>query len=139
MNDKRSYSELCKIQSYEERFNYLKMDGVVGEPTFGSERYLNQQFYTSEEWRTVRDKIIIRDNGCDMGCTDHTIFGRIIVHHINPITSYDLINHTKKLTDPENLICVCHQTHEGIHYGDINLLQPEIVERHRNDTCPWRK
>lgn len=137
----KSYSELIKLQTFEERLQYLNFDGVVGEDTFGHDRYLNQRFYSSEEWRSIRRRIVARDNGCDLGSLDHEINDKqlIIVHHINPITKYDIINRTKYLTDPENLITTTFTTHNIIHYGNAELLQTTPIERYPNDTCPWKK
>lgn len=136
----RTYSELSKLKTFEERFEYLRLDGVVGEETFGFDRYLNQKFYQNDpEWKRSRRTVILRDLGCDLGIEDREIHGRIIVHHMNPISQYDLINRTKYLLDPEYLICTLDSTHNAIHYGDEQLLMKGPVERTRNDTCPWRK
>lgn len=140
MNHIRTYSELSKLSTFEERYEYLKLDGIVGEETFGFDRYLNQKFYQNDiEWKRVRDFVIMRDLGCDLGIEGREIHGKIIVHHMNPITKYDLINRTKFLLDPEYLICTLKSTHDAIHYGDENLLMKGPVERTKNDTCPWRK
>ena len=136
----RTYSELSKLNTFEERYEYLRLDGVVGEETFGFDRYLNQQFYQNDiEWKQVRREVILRDLGCDLGIEGRDIHGKIIVHHMNPITKYDLINRTEYLLDPEYLICTLKSTHDAIHYGDEQLLMKGPVERTRNDTCPWRK
>ena len=136
----RTYSELSKLKTFEERYEYLKLDGTVGEETFGFDRYLNQKFYQNDiEWKASRRKVIMRDLGCDLGIEGREIRGKIIVHHMNPITKYDLINRTKYLLDPEYLISTIDNTHNAIHYGDENLLMKGPVERTRNDTCPWRK
>lgn len=136
----RTYSDLCKLKTFEERFNYLRLDGVVGAETFGFDRYLNQQFYQNDPaWKSVRRKVIMRDLGCDLGIEDREIHGRIIVHHMNPIDANDLINRTEFLLDPEYLICTLDSTHRAIHYGDENLLMKGPVQRTKNDTCPWRK
>ena len=135
----KSYSELIKIPTYKERFEYLRLNGIVGKDTFGYDRYLNQAFYNSPEWRRFRRDIIIRDNGCDLACEGYEIRGKIILHHINPITQDDLISRRRDvLFDPENIICVTHNTHNAIHYGDANLLIIGPVERTANDTCPWK-
>ena len=134
----KSYSELIRIPTYKERFEYLKLNGIVGKDTFGYDRYLNQAFYNSPEWRRFRRDIIIRDNGCDLACEGYEIRGKIILHHINPLTQDDLINRREVLFDPENIICVTHNTHNAIHYGDANLLITGPIERTANDTCPWR-
>lgn len=135
----KTYSELSKLNTFKERFDYLKLNGVVGEETFGIERYLNQKFYTSEEWKRFRRDIIIRDNGCDMGLDDgwHEIPGRIIIHHLNPITSKDIRNgDVKVLLNPENVVCVSETTHNAIHYGVQEALDI-FVERSPGDTTPW--
>lgn len=135
----KTYSELITIPTFEERFRYLKMQGVVGEETFGYDRYLNQLFYTSPEWRRVRRDVIVRDNGCDLGIWDREIQGLITVHHINPITIDDIRNRSEFLLNPDYLICVSDLTHKAIHYGDERLLIAAPVERRPNDTCPWRR
>lgn len=136
----RSYSELSKLETFEERYEYLRLDGAVGEETFGFDRYLNQRFYQNDpEWKRSRRIVILRDLGCDLGIEGRDIHGKIIVHHMNPITKDDLINRTKFLLDPEYLICTLDSTHNAIHYGDEQLLMKGPVERTRNDTCPWRK
>lgn len=135
----RSYYELIQLETYEERFEYLKLSGIIGEETFGSRRNLNQILYQTDRWKDeTRPKIIIRDNGCDLGIPGKQIFGRVIVHHINPITIDDILNDDPKVFDPRNLITVAHMTHEAIHYGDEKLLMKDLVERHVNDTCPWK-
>lgn len=139
MTNTKSYSELIKLETFEERFEYLKLNGRVGESTFGYDRYLNQLFYTTAEWKAARNLVIIRDNGCDLGIDDRIIGGRIFIHHINPITKEDILNRHPKLFDPENLICVSKLTHDAIHYGDENLLIKAPIERSKNDTCPWRR
>lgn len=135
----RTYSELMKFDNFIDRYNYLKMGGKVGEETFGFDRYLNQQFYKSKEWLRLRDEIIIRDNACDLGIPDREIPSRIIIHHMNPITKNDIINQTEFLLNPEYMICVTKRTHDAIHYGDESLLFTGLVERTKNDTCPWRR
>ena len=135
----KTYSELSKLHTFEERFKYLSLSGIVGSETFGYHRWLNQVFYRSSEWKKVRDEIILRDNGCDLGIEGHEVFGRIIIHHINPISRRDIENRSYILLDPENLICTTHTTHNAIHYGDDELLITAPIERVRNDTCPWRK
>ena len=134
----RRYSELSTLITFEERFEYLKLDGIVGEETFGFDRYFNQRFYRSQRWKSVRDHVIIRDNGCDLGIEGFEIHGRIIIHHMNPITIEDILNESPCLFDPEFLICVTHNTHNAIHYSDEKLLVTWPVERRPNDTCPWR-
>lgn len=133
----RTYSELCKIDSYKDRFDYLKLDGAVGVATFGSKRYLNQKFYISEEWKRVRDYVITRDLGCDMGVEGFDILGTIHIHHMNPIVSEDLIEKNPDILNPDYLITVSVSTHRAIHYGSADLLVLAPVERTPNDTCPW--
>lgn len=134
----KSYSELIRIPSFEERFRYLKINGIVGEETFGCDRYLNQIFYKSEEWKRIRRRVIIRDNGCDLAWEEYEIKGIIIIHHINPITKEDILDRSSKLFDLENLICTSVNTHKAIHYGNEEMLPKKIVERTMNDTCPWK-
>lgn len=134
----KTYSELCEIKSFEERFEYLKLNGIVGTDTFGFNRYLNQILYRSSEWKKIRNKIIIRDNGCDLGVEGYDISGRILIHHINPITIEDVRNRNSIIFDLNNLITVSHNTHNAIHYGDKDLLITGPVERKLNDTCPWK-
>lgn len=139
MTNTKRYSELSTIPTYEERFKYLQLKGAVGDDTFGYDRYLNQILYNSPEWKRLRNQIIIRDNGRDLGCEGYEIYGRILIHHMNPITVEDIVSRDPIVFDPENLICVSHNTHNAIHYGDENLLIMAPVERTKNDTCPWRK
>lgn len=134
----KTYSELIMLPTFEERFEYLKLNGRVGEDTFGYDRYLNQIFYTTKEWRDFRDRIIFRDNGCDLGMPDRQIFGRIYIHHIVPLTKEDLLNRNDCLLNPENVICVSYDTHNAIHYGDATKLPSDPIIRTKNDTCPWR-
>ena len=134
----RTYSELITLPTFEERFEYLKLAGKVGAETFGFDRVFNQQFYTSLEWKRIRDHIIVRDNGCDLGIADRIIYGKIFIHHINPILLRDIRDRTEILLNPEYLICTSFPTHNAIHYGDENLLVRAPIERTRNDTCPWR-
>lgn len=138
MTNIKRYSELSTIPTYEERFQYLQLKGAVGNDTFGYDRYLNQILYNSSEWKRLRNQIIIRDNGRDLGCEGYEIYGRILIHHMNPITVEDIVSRNPIVFDPENLICVSHNTHNAIHYGDKNLLIMVPVERTKNDTCPWR-
>lgn len=135
----RTYSELIKLPTFEERFQYLKLDGDVGVETFGFDRYLNQAFYSSDEWKSIRNQVIIRDNGCDLGIEGREIYKRIIIHHMNPITKEDLLYRTEYLLNPEYMICTMKNTHDAIHYGDENLLFKDPIERKPNDTCPWRR
>lgn len=134
----RTYSELSKLQTFEERYAYLKLSGAVGKDTFGYDRYLNQIFYRSQEWKSIRDKVIIRDEGCDLGVEGYEIHGRIYIHHMNPIMLKDIENRTEFLLDPEYLITTTHSTHNAIHYGDESLLPLIPKERSANDTCPWK-
>lgn len=135
----KTYSELIKLPTFIDRYRYLRLDGRVGKDTFGFDRYMNQVFYRSQRWKTVRDHVIIRDNGCDLGIEGHDIHGRILIHHMNPISMEDIENESEFLLDPEFLISTIHNTHNAIHYGDESLLITTPVERHKNDTCPWRK
>lgn len=135
----KSYSELIRIPTFEERFKYLQLSGSVGKETFGFDRYLNQNFYRSVEWKRIRDEVIVRDNGCDLGIADRPIAGKILIHHINPITDKDIVNATNILLNPEYLICVSHMTHNAIHYGNEDLLIKDPVIRTKNDTCPWKR
>lgn len=136
----RTYTELSRLKTFEERFDYLRLNGKVGRDTFGFDRVFNQMFYKSREWKSVRDRVIVRDNGCDLGVEGHEIYGqRIIIHHLNPISLEDIEKQAAILLDPEYLITTIHSTHNAIHYGDENLLIRAPIERRRNDTCPWRK
>ena len=135
----RTYSQLIRLPTFEDRFEYLKLKGSVGKDTFGHDRYLNQVFYSSMEWRRLRDEIIIRDNGCDLGIEGRAIGGKVYIHHLNPLDTNDILTHSEYLVNPEYLICVSFETHNAIHYGDINLLPRDPIERKRNDTCPWRR
>ena len=134
----RTYSELIMIPTFQERFRYLRLNGSVGNDTFGFDRYLNQVFYRSQRWRSVRDFVIIRDNGCDLGIDGYEIHNKILIHHMNPITLKDIERESEFLLDPEYLICTSHNTHNAIHYGDESLLITEPIQRTRNDTCPWK-
>lgn len=134
----RTYTELSKLDTFEERYRYLRLDGRVGDETFGFDRYLNQMFYRSQRWKAIRDSVIIRDNGCDLGVEGYEIHGRILIHHMNPITIKDIERESAFLLDPEYLITTVHNTHNAIHYGDENLLIKVPVERSKNDTCPWK-
>lgn len=134
----RTYSELVHLSTFEERYQYLRLSGVVGKDTFGFDRYLNQNFYRSAAWKRVRDQVIIRDNGCDLGMEDRLIYGKILIHHMNPITDKDILDLTDFLLNPEYLICVSHATHNAIHYGDEDQLLKLPTARFKNDTCPWK-
>lgn len=136
----RTYTELSKLKTFEERFEYLRLNGRVGKETFGFDRIFNQIFYRSIEWKRVRDKVILRDNGCDLGVPGHEIYGqRILIHHMNPISLEDLERRSEILMNPEYLITTIHNTHNAIHYGDENLLIKLPRERTKNDTCPWKR
>lgn len=135
----RTYTELTKLRTFRERFEYLKLDGLVGEETFGFERYLNQQFYHSLEWRRIRDRVIARDLGCDLAMEGYEIHEPILIHHMNPITVVDIRHGTEFLADPDYLICVTKNTHNAIHYGDASMLITEPIERTPNDTSPWKR
>lgn len=132
-----SYNELKYIDDFLERFEYLKLGGIVGQSTFGFDRYLNQTFYKSREWLDIRNHIIVRDNANDLGVEGYDIPGRILIHHINPITEEDIVNRTDLLLDPDNLICVSHDTHNAIHFGDASLLPSTFEERYPGDTRLW--
>lgn len=134
----KTYSELIKIPTFEERFAYLKLDGKAFDPTFDAHRYLNQTFYQSYDWQAIRRKVIIRDMGCDLAMSDRPINKYVMVHHINPITIDDLMNRTSAVLDPENLICVSKRTHNAIHFSDESILLRTDYDRKPNDTCPWR-
>lgn len=134
----RTYSELSTLLTFKERYEYLRLGGVVGEDTFGFDRYLNQMFYKSSEWQLVRREVIIRDNGCDLGVAGYEIKGKILIHHMNPINVEDIIKRSEILLNPEYLITTVLTTHNAIHYGDATLLTTLPKERSKNDTCPWR-
>lgn len=136
----RTYTELSRLNTYEERYDYLRLGGQVGKDTFGFDRYLNQIFYKSPEYLEARRFVIVRDNGCDLGIEGHEINGqRIIVHHMNPITKEDILERSEFLLNPEYMICTIDRTHNAIHYGDSRLLIDKPQERFAGDTCPWRK
>lgn len=136
----RTYSELITLETFEERFLYLKLDGSIGEDTFGFDRYLNQLFYRSPEWKQVRNFVITRDMGYDLAIPDHEIINQqILIHHMNPLTKEDIINKSDYLLNPEYLICTTKRTHNAIHYGDEKILDPIVpIVRTKNDQCPWR-
>lgn len=135
----KTYNELIRIPTFEERYRYLRLSGSVGEETFGFKRWLNQEFYHSDEWKRFRDKIIIRDGGCDLAVDGFEIYSSIIIHHLNPITYDDILNRNPCVFDPNNVVCTKLSTHNAIHYGDEILLPQTPVERIKNDTCPWRR
>ena len=134
----KTYSELITIPTFEERFEYLQLKGSVGKDTFGYDRYLNQVLYRSPEWKRLRNQIIIRDGGCDLACDGYDIYDKVLIHHLNPITVEDVLARSRKVFDPDNLVCVSHNTHNAIHYGDVDLLVTGPIIRTKNDTCPWR-
>lgn len=134
----KTYSELISIPLFIDRVHYLRLNGSVGIETFGFDRYLNQALYKSNKWNRVRDKVIIRDNGCDLGVNGYEIYDRILIHHINPISIDDILNDNPMVFDLNNLICTSHRTHNAIHYGSDDLLFDEFVERKINDTIPWK-
>lgn len=138
MRMKRRYSELITLPTFRERYNYVKLNGKVGEDTFGADRYLNQLFYKTKEWRQFRNEIIFRDRNCDLAHPDYELLETIVIHHLNPITKEDILDRSELLMDPENVICTAPKTHQAIHYGDASLLILEPLVRRPNDTCPWR-
>lgn len=133
----RSYSELRRLPTFEDRYNYLALHGIVGQSTFGYDRWINQQFYTSREWRNLRHHIIARDNGCDLGIDGYEIHSRLYIHHLNPMTVDDIVSGDDSILDPEFLVTVTHLTHNAIHYGDERLLPRPLVERKPGDTKLW--
>ena len=135
----RTYSELIKLKTFKDRFEYLKLDGIVGEETFGFDRYMNQIFYKSREWTSVRRSVIIRDNGCDLGVEGYEIHGKILIHHMNPINLSDIVHKTDELLISDFLLTTVLSTHNAIHYGDASLLPVLPIERRANDTCPWKR
>lgn len=134
----RTYSELKRLESFESRFQYLRLNGAVGLETFGFDRYMNQVFYKSQEWKSIRDAVIIRDNGCDLGVDGYEIYGKVFIHHMNPIRQEDIETQSEFLLNPEYLISTTLLTHNAIHYGDENLTPRIPIERSKNDTCPWK-
>jgi hypothetical protein len=134
----KTYSELIRLEKYMDRYQYLMLSGRVGQETFGYERFLNQSLYKSYEWRSVRDEVIVRDHGCDLGMEGYEIYGSIIVHHMNPITMDDIQNRNEDIFNPEYLVSTSFSTHNAIHYGDEGLLITEPIIRTKNDTCPWK-
>lgn len=134
----RTYSELCLLPTFRERYEYLKLQGIVGEETFGFDRYMNQFFYRSPEWRAIRDEVIARDEGCDLGIPGREIFDRIIIHHMNPISPEDIRDRSDFLLNSDFLIVTTHRTHQAIHYGNEELLVQDEVVRFKNDMCPWK-
>lgn len=134
----RCYKDLSRLESFMERYQYLKIHGKVGEETFGLDRYINQSLYKSQRWKNIRSQVIIRDNGCDLGVDGHEIDRYIVVHHMNPITLEDIEEERDVVFDPEYLICCTSRTHQAIHFGDEGLLPKDYIERRPNDTCLWR-
>lgn len=134
----RTYSELITLPTFEERFNYLKLNGSVGEETFGFDRIVNQRFYHSKEWKQFRNKIIVRDNACDLAMEDYDIYSRVIIHHMNPIRLQDILDLNEYVMNPEYVVCVSHKTHNAIHYGEESL-EKDYIPRSANDMCPWKK
>lgn len=135
----RTYLELLTFPTFEERFQYLKLDGVVCHETFGRYRYLNQALYLSDRWRQFRRRILLRDYGHDLACEDHDIFSHPIIHHINPICVEDLLSDNPCVFDPNNVVTVSERTHQALHYGDRKILELAMAERKENDMCPWRR
>ena len=134
----RTYRELIQIDSFFGRYEYLKIGGRVGEQTFGYDRWLNQKFYASGEWKAIRREVILRDKACDMAWPEYELHGKVYIHHMNPITKKDILSRSDLVFDPEYLICASYDTHQAIHYGDESLLPQPMIIRHPNDTCPWR-
>lgn len=134
----RTYNELILLPTFEERFEYLKLSGRVGEETFGFDRWLNQKFYRSAEWKHIRDQVILRDNGCDLGIEGREIYDKILIHHMNPISKQDILERSDLLLNPMYLISVTKRTHDAIHYSDDSILMKDPITRSKNDTCPWR-
>ena len=134
----KTYHDLILLPTFRERYEYLRLTADVGDPRFGFDRYLNQAFYTSREWRNFRNHIIARDSGNDMALDGYAIQGKVLIHHLNPLTVKDFENHTDALFDPNNVVCVCNNTHQAIHYGTDEMLPKDLIVRAPNDTCPWR-
>lgn len=134
----RTYSELISLPTFEERYAYLKLDGIVGQETFGFDRWINQIFYKSEEWKKIKRFVVIRDEGCDLAVDGYEIHGSIYVHHMNPVDLKDIVDRTEYLLNPEYLICTSFLTHNGIHYGDKDHIPYQVAYREPNDTCPWK-
>ena len=134
----KTYTELIGIPEFIDRFKYLQLNGRVGEITFGGSRHLNQVLYSCPEWKHIRDRVILRDEGCDLAHPDYVLHERAVIHHINPITIDDVVNRRPCVFDLDNLICCSYRTHQAIHYGNESLLPSELVQRRPNDTCPWK-
>lgn len=135
----RTFTELSNLQTFEDRFRYLQLNGTVGKETFGFDRFINQEFYRSTEWKAVRDLVVLRDNGCDLGAEGREIYGKIYIHHMNPVNPKDIQTKSEFLLNPEYLITTTHATHNAIHYGDETLLIKAPVNRSKYDTCPWKQ
>ena len=135
----RTFTELSNLQTFEDRFRYLQLNGTVGKETFGFDRFINQEFYRSTEWKAVRDLVILRDNGCDLGAEGREIYGKIYIHHMNPVNPKDIQTKSEFLLNPEYLITTTHATHNAIHYGDETLLIKAPANRSKYDTCPWKQ
>lgn len=135
----RTYKELIQLPTFEERFDYLAIGGMIGEDTFGFDRYLNQKFYRSKEWKRIRDHVIVRDMGCDLGVEGYELYGKIIIHHMNPIAARDIVEVTDILLNPDYLISTSPNTHNAIHFGSKDILPKAPTERRPNDTCPWKQ
>lgn len=135
----RTYTDLIALPTFKERYDYLKLGGTIGEQTFGSKRYLNQKFYHSNEWKKFKQAMIIRDNGCDLGVSGFQINGRIYLHHLNPLTLEEILEHPEAAMDPNNVICTTFDTHNAIHYGELDISKYEPIVRTKNDTCPWKE
>lgn len=133
----QTYSQAIAYRTFEQRFKYLKLNGIVAHSTFGGHRYLNQALYQSDEWRRIRRQVILRDNGCDLAISERPIYGKILVHHINPISAEDILNRDIMVFDLDNLITVSLETHNALHYGDISLVSKDVTIRKPNDTSPW--
>lgn len=133
----RTYKALMELPDFRKRYEFLRTESPIGDPTFGSRRYLNQAFYASKEWKLIRSRVIIRDEGCDLACPDRPIYDKIIVHHIEPISYEDIMEHTDRLVSLDNLICVSNRTHQAIHYGSYELLDDDYVPRKAGDTTLW--
>lgn len=135
----KTYSELITIPTFEERFKYLRLNDRIGDETFGFDRYLNQVFYRSSKWRTIKNKVILRDNGCDLGVEEYPINGKVFVHHINPLSKFDIYEDTEYLCNMEYLITVSFETHNAIHFGSSEVIKPQLITREKYDTCPWKR
>lgn len=138
MNQMKTYNEMILLPTLHDRYNYLKLNGTVAKETFGFERYLNQVLYRDKAWKEVRNYIITRDNGCELACEDYPISGKILIHHLNPITHDQILSRDVAIFDPNNLVCVSHRMHNAIHYGSEEMLPHDPIVRTKNDMCPWK-